>query len=173
MCYRVALVSMLLLLCQTTFGQKFIELNKDRQYNEYLKSLDKHIKNNNQDSIIVISEHLKSFLNVNKFDDSPKIIALNEIIVGSYRSKKKFDSASILTLENLEILKNINDTLSEKYSSNLINLGSFQTELNQYSEAKVTYRSAEQLLKISNDTTSVSYIELLSGIGLVENYFSN
>jgi CHAT domain-containing protein len=173
MFYRVALVSMLLFLFQTSFGQKFIELNNGGQYNEYLKSLDKHIKNNNQDSIIVISEHLKSFLDVNKYDDSPKIISLNEIIIGSYRSKKKFDSASILTLENLELLKNINDTLSEKYSSNLINLGSCQTELNQYSEAKVNFRNAEKLLKNSNDTTSVSYIELLAGIGLVENYYSN
>jgi CHAT domain-containing protein len=70
-------------------------------------------------------------------------------------------------------LKKLNDTTSSNYSSNLISLGSFQTELNQYSEAKITYRYAEQLLKNSNDTTSVSYIELLSGIGLVENYFSN
>lgn len=173
MCYRVALVSMLLLLGQTTFGQKFIELNKVGQYNEYLKNLDKHIKNNNQDSVIVVSEHLKSLLNVNINDDLPKIISLNEIMVGSYRSKSKFDTASILTLENLELLKTLNDTISSKYSSNLISLGSFQTELNQYSEAKITFRSAEKLLKNSNDSTSVSYMELTAGIGLVENYFSN
>jgi CHAT domain-containing protein len=171
--YRFALISILLFFCHISLGQNFNEVNKDGQYSELLKSLDNHIKNNNQDSIIVISEHLKSFLDVNKYDDLPKVISLNEIMVGSYRSKSKFEKASILTLENLELLKNMNDTLSDKYSSNLINLGSVQTEFNQYSEAKISFRSAEKLLKNNNDSTSVSYIEMLAGIGLVENYFSN
>jgi len=149
------------------------KINNRNDLNTYFEKLSRSIKNNNQDSAIVISKQLKSFMDVRNQVDKSTFMSLNDIMIDAYRSKSKFDSAALYASQNIKLLKSSNDTLSKNYSSNLINLGSFQTELKQYSEAKTNYRSAEQLLKSSNDTTSVSYIELLAGIGLVENYYSN
>ncbi len=170
--YYILLVSIFLIKVPA-FAQNNQEFNKVKDLSFQFEELNRSLKNNNQDSVIFISKNIKSILNLGSEEEHARIIPLNEILIDSYRFKNQFDSASIIASENIELLKSNNDTLSINYTSNLVNLGSFQLELNKYKEAKATYNRAENLFKYRNDTTSTYYIEFLAGKGLTENYYSN
>lgn len=142
-------------------------------YEIYSKLLKKYIGNNNQDSVLIVSNKIKSYINTNNPKDSKSKIAINNIMVGAYRSKFIYDSAKVLITENLTILKKDNDTLSNEFQSYLLDQGAYQIDLNNFIDAKLSFRSAEKLFILKKDTTSLKYIELLHGLGRVENYFSN
>lgn len=137
------------------------------------KLLKKYIANNNQDSILIVSNKIKSYINTNNPEDSKSKIAINNIMVGAYRSKLKYDSAKALITENLIILKKDNDSLSTDYQSYLLDQGAYQIDLYNFIDAKVSFRSAKKLFDLKKDSTSLKYIELLVGLGRIENHFSN
>lgn len=163
-------IAYLILLSQSSFAQKNSELNLLK----YFDILDRNIKMNNQDSVITISAFLKSqFVNNKSYDLSQKVI-FNNIMADAYRIKNNNDSAFKLSLENLSILKEANDTLSESYCTQLINIGEIQLEsMNNYLDARKSFKSAENLFKKNLDSTSINFVRFLSGIGLTENHFSN
>ena len=137
------------------------------------KLLKKYIVNNNQDSVLIVSNNIKSFINKNNPENSKLKIAINNIMVDAYRSKFNYESAKALITENLTILKTDNDTLSNEFQSYLLDQGAYQIDLNSFTDAKFSFRAAEKLFILKKDTSSLKYIELLHGLARVENYFSN
>ncbi|MFM6948727.1 MAG: CHAT domain-containing protein [Aquirufa sp.] len=160
----------LILLSQSSYAQT----NKELNYLKYLDILDRNIKKNNQDSVLSVSKLLKSQIKDGNSNELSKKVFINNLMVGAYRIKNYDDSAFALSKENISILKEAKDTISASYCTQLISIGEIQLEsLKKYNDARNSFKKAEVLFKNNSDSTSINYLRFLSGIGLVENLFSN